>query len=255
MKNLTKLPLIALAVACCLFGTSFSDAKVKSPSVMLMCLLFTLVTGIGFWIHSLEPCDKSKPGVEDKLLKKMAPSTPDWLQTLTVNSEDIDDMKDKNLLKERNNSVPYNSKLDDKLNNSPTDKFRPDSKDEIKYAPISGRSQSFTNLPNYDKKPGSGSPDQDGKFGFNYPRNTDSINSSDRSLLNITNQDDDPKSDDSPASKPSADSKLPPSRSMSYSDSPADKKKPGQPGKKRNRHRDKVLRDIYSSLTNHGLRH
>jgi hypothetical protein len=45
------LPLIALAVACTLFGVAYSDAKVKSPSALLMCLMFILITGIGFWIY------------------------------------------------------------------------------------------------------------------------------------------------------------------------------------------------------------
>ena len=270
MKNLPILPLAALTVACCLFGSSFSDAKVKSPSAMLMCLLFTLVTGIGFWIHSLEPCDKSKPGVEDKLLKKLTPSTPNcWKKLMNKikfwwNSEDIDDLKDKNLLKERNNSVPNLTELEDKPNKDPQDKSKPDynSKDGKNDSPMKGRS--LSNLPSYDKKPASRPPTLD------TPKSPDSksssVNSSYNLLPSINNQDDDPKSAKSPPTKPSvdnksADSKLPPSRSVNDSlgsaeigkwhlDSPADRKKSSKPssGKGKNCRREIILTAVCSTL-------
>jgi hypothetical protein len=278
MKNLPVLPLIALAVACSLFGIAYSDAKVKSPSAMLMCLIFTLVAGIGFWIHSLQPCDKSKPGVEEKALEKlrnMSPSTPNWLQTLINkikfwwNSEDIDVLKDKNLLKERNNSVPNISELEDNLNSSPKDKSKPDYTSKT---PIMGRSQSLSNIPSYnERKLSSSSPTQHGKFGADFPRKTDSKSSSTSSLYislpNITNQNDDPKAAAaSPSSKPNVEnkrpaSKLPPYRSLNdslssadigkwYMDSPADRKKPSHPssGKNKNCRREIIFTAICSTL-------
>jgi len=55
--SLPILPLSTLAVACALLGVAYSDVKVKSPSALLMCLLFTLAVGIGYWIHSTHNWD------------------------------------------------------------------------------------------------------------------------------------------------------------------------------------------------------
>ena len=283
MKNLPVLPLIALAVACCLFGIAYSDAKVKSPSALLMCLIFILLAGIGYWIQSMQPCDKSKPGVEEQALEKLrnlSPSTPNWLQTLLNkikfwwNSEDIDDLKDKDLLKERNNSVPDMSELDNKLNNSPNVKSKPgyNSKDDRNNTPVKGRSQSLADIGNDDNmKPAFSSPTQDGKFESKFPTKTDgknmSVNSLYSSFPDVNRKDNDPKSA-RPSSKPSVDnwrsaSKLPPSLSMNdslssaeigiwYLDSPQDRKKPGQTStgkdKKPNCRREIIITAVGSTL-------
>ena len=260
MKNLHVLPLIALAVGCSLFGIAYSDAKVKSPSAMLMCLLFILIAGIGFWINSLQPCDKSKPGVEEQAWEKLrnaSPSTPNWLQTLMNkvkfwwNSEDIDDLKDQHLLKKRNNSVPNISELEDKLNNTPKEEAKPvyNSQDGRNNTPLR-KSQSLAHIPNYnDKKPGSSSPTPFGKFGSKVPSQSGSVSSVYTSLPKITNQ-----NAASPTTKP-------PTRSMNdslpsaeigkwYLDSPADRKKSGQPssGQSKNCRREIIFTAVCSTL-------
>jgi len=160
---------------------------------LAQCLLFTLVTGIGFWIHSLEPCDKSKPGVEDKLLKKLTPSTPKcWKKPKLSRSNPFNKNEEDPTKKSRAIPVAANSnwaqihasygrqieldrsawcqkrcqkqhskptnnltELVDKPNKGPQDKSKPDynSKDGKNDSPMEGRNQSLSNLPSYDKKP------------------------------------------------------------------------------------------------------
>jgi hypothetical protein len=270
MKNLPVLPLLALAVACSLFGIAYSDAKVKSPSAMLMCLIFTLLAGIGFWIHSQQPCDKSMPGVEEQALEKlrnMSPSTPNWLQTILNkikfwwNSEDIDDLKDKNLLKDRNNSVPNISELDNKLNDSPNAKSKPDynSQDDRSNTPVKRRSLSLGHIPSYDaKKSGSSSPIWDNKLGSDSPTRPDDKSISVNSLHSV--QGNEPKSAAWPSTKPKT-NKEPPMLSMNdsltsaeigqwYLDSPENRKKPGQTssGRDKNCRREIIITAVSSTL-------
>jgi hypothetical protein len=237
---------------------------------MLMCLIFTLLAGIGFWIHSQQPCDKTMPSVEEKALEKlknMGPSTPNWLQTLLNkikfwwNSEDIDDLKDKDLLKDQNNSVPNISELDNK--DSPIAKLKPDynSKVDRSNTPVKSRSLSLGHLPSYDaKKSGSSSPIRDSKFGTSSPTRPDDKSISVNSLHSV--QGNEPKSAARPSTKPST-TKVAPILSMNdsltsaeigqwYLDSPKTRKKPGQASsgndKKPNCRREIIITAVSSTL-------